>query len=38
MCPVDKSLSLNKINPTKNNNIFLKTLKNRLYFYYKQTN
>ena len=37
MYPLDKSLTLNKINPIKSNNIFVKTLKNRLYFYYKQT-
>lgn len=36
MLPIDKSLTLNKINPSVNNNMFLKSLKNRLYFYYKQ--
>ncbi len=38
MYSVDKSLTLNKLKPHVINNIFLKKLNNRLYFYYKQTN
>ena len=32
-----ESLTLNKLKPNTNTNLFIKSLKNRLYFYYKQT-